>query len=185
MADACWIKEGGLTQGLTRAELDRLTGVEVGIVMRLSSHSTEAVPMQATVIEINAEAVDGAINAVRGALAQGQSWAELERLIRDEREAGNPVASLIRKLSLDRNKITVELPDWVDEGLEDAESDSEADSEDEQELKQTPTVLVCCLPHIAPHVEPALGGKPGYSNEVTLAGLLGVACNYTVGDHSW
>ncbi len=58
-------------------------------------------PVQATVIEINAEAVDGAINAVRGALAQGLSWAELERLIRDEREGGNPVAGLIRKLSLD------------------------------------------------------------------------------------
>ena len=38
--------------------------------------------MQATVIEINAEAVDGAINAVRGALAQGLSWPEMERLIR-------------------------------------------------------------------------------------------------------
>lgn len=47
-------------------------------------------------IEINAEAVDGTINAVRGALARGLSWAELERLIRDEREAGNPVAGLIR-----------------------------------------------------------------------------------------
>ncbi len=48
------------------------------------------VPMQATVIEINAEAVDGAINAVRGALAQGLSWAELERLIRDERRGRQP-----------------------------------------------------------------------------------------------
>ena len=38
--------------------------------------------MQATVIEINAEAVDGAINAVRGALAQGLSWPEMERLIK-------------------------------------------------------------------------------------------------------
>ena len=33
-------------------------------------------------IEINAEAVDAAINAVRAALAQGHSWADLERLIR-------------------------------------------------------------------------------------------------------
>ena len=113
--------------------------------------------MQATVIEINAEAVDGAINAVRGALAQGLSWAELQRLIRNEREAGNPVAGLIRKLSLEKNKITVELPDWVDEGLEVAESDSadsgsaddrdngsDADPEDEETVKRVPTVLVCC-----------------------------------------
>ena len=33
-------------------------------------------------IEINAEAVDGAINAVRSALAQGLSWPEMERLIK-------------------------------------------------------------------------------------------------------
>ena len=103
--------------------------------------------LQATVIEINAEAVDGAINAVRGALAQGLSWAELERLIRDERDSGNPVAGLIRKLSLERNKITVELPDWVEEGLEDAESDSDADSEDERQPRgETPTVMVRCSP---------------------------------------
>ncbi len=56
------------------------------------------------------------------------------------------MAGLIRKLSLERNKITVELPDWVEDGLEDAESDSEADSEDEQQPKQTPTVMVCCSP---------------------------------------
>ena len=99
--------------------------------------------MQATVIEIKAEAVDGAINAVRGALAQGLSWAELERLIRDERDAGNPVASLIRKLSLDKNKITVELPDWVEEGLEDTESDIDEDSDDDRQPRQTPTVMVC------------------------------------------
>ena len=94
-------------------------------------------------IEIKAEAVDGAINAVRGALAQGLSWAELERLIRDERDAGNPVASLIRKLSLDKNKITVELPDWVEEGLEDTESDIDEDSDDDRQPRQTPTVMVC------------------------------------------
>ena len=37
---------------------------------------------QAQVIEINAEAVDAAISAVRAALAQGHSWADLERLIK-------------------------------------------------------------------------------------------------------
>ncbi len=113
--------------------------------------------MQATVIEINAETVDGAINAVRSALAQGLSWVELERLIRDEREAGNPIAGLIRKLTLEKNKITVELPDWVDEGLEVSESDSgnsgsadhsdddsNADKEEHETVNNIPSVLVCC-----------------------------------------
>ena len=115
--------------------------------------------MQATVIEINAEAVDGAINAVRGALAQGLSWAELERLIRDEREAGNPVASLIRNLTLDKNKITVELPDWVDDGLEDAESNSSDDSQPEAPAKQTPTVMVSCLSHVIRYLSKLTNGE--------------------------
>jgi hypothetical protein len=37
---------------------------------------------QAQVIEINADAVDAAIGAVRAALAQGHSWADLDRLIK-------------------------------------------------------------------------------------------------------
>ena len=68
-------------------------------------------------------------------------------LSRDERDAGNPVASLIRKLSLDKNKITVELPDWVEDGLGDADSDSDA-SEDHTAASPSPTIMVCFSPTI-------------------------------------
>ena len=32
-------------------------------------------------------------------------WRELERMIKDERKAGNPVACLIHSLQLDQNKV--------------------------------------------------------------------------------
>ena len=48
----------------------------------------------------------------------------------EERAAGNPVASLIRSLALERNRITLALPDWLEEGMPDGEPSSE-DSADE------------------------------------------------------
>lgn len=78
--------------------------------------------MQASLIEYNLEAVDGAIGAVRGALAGGLNWKELKRLVKGEKEAGNPVASLIHSLELEQNRITLLLSNFLDE----EEGDDEA-----------------------------------------------------------
>jgi hypothetical protein len=74
-----------------------------------------AVDLQAQLIVFNLEAVDGAINAVRAALAQGLNWKELKRLIKAEREAGNPVANSIHSLQLEKNHITLQLNNMLDE----------------------------------------------------------------------
>jgi len=78
--------------------------------------------LQAALIEYNLEAVDGAINAVREALASGLDWRELGQMIKAERRAGNPVAGLIDSLALDKNKITVVLENFLDE--EDADDEA-------------------------------------------------------------
>ena len=59
--------------------------------------------------------MDGAIGAVRTALAGGLNWKELKRLIKTEREAGNPVASIIHSLELEQNRITLLLSNFLDE----------------------------------------------------------------------
>lgn len=111
--------------------------------------------LQAQLIESNAEAVDQAITAVRVALAQGLSWAELERLIKDEAAAGNQVAGLVHALHLERNAVTLVLPDWIAAADRDAERDTadvdDYDSDDEEDT--TPTALVsfrcrCCACHL-------------------------------------
>ncbi len=43
-------------------------------------------------------AVDAALDAVREALAGGMDWRDLARMVKEERRAGNPVASLIDSL---------------------------------------------------------------------------------------
>ena len=71
--------------------------------------------VQASLIEYNFEAVDAAINAVRQALAGGLSWKELKALIKAEKDAGNPVASLVHTLQLESNRITLLLSNLLDE----------------------------------------------------------------------
>ncbi|XAR49724.1 hypothetical protein NMG60_11033006 [Bertholletia excelsa] len=74
----------------------------------------------AELIEYNLEDVDSAINAVRVALANGMSWEDLARMVKEEKRSGNPVAGLIDKLHLQRNCITLLLSNNLDE-MEDDE----------------------------------------------------------------
>ncbi|KAJ1827911.1 hypothetical protein LPJ70_007374, partial [Coemansia sp. RSA 2708] len=53
---------------------------------------------QARRIEANLEFVDQAIAIIRQAVAAGMDWRELDELVRDQREQGNPVAERIVKL---------------------------------------------------------------------------------------
>lgn len=59
--------------------------------------------------------MDGAIAAVRGALASGLNWKELKRLIKAEGQAGNPVATLVHSLELEQNRVTLLLSNFLDE----------------------------------------------------------------------
>ena len=69
----------------------------------------------AALIEYNLEDVDAAILAVRVALANGMSWVDLARMVKEEKKSGNPVASLIDKLHLERNCFTLLLSNNLDE----------------------------------------------------------------------
>ncbi|KAJ2689784.1 hypothetical protein IWW39_001250 [Coemansia spiralis] len=82
--------------------------------LELAHRKTEE---QARRIEINLEFVDQAIMIIRQAVAAGMDWKELEELVRDQQEQGNPVAERILKLNLAANQITLELdnPDDSDD----------------------------------------------------------------------
>ena len=106
--------------------------------------------MQASLIEYNLDAVDGAIQAVRGALAGGLNWKELKRLIKSEREAGNPVASIVHSLELEQNRVTLLLSNFLDE----EEGDDEAITRPATKVcadsasNLAPTFDPCMLKHI-------------------------------------
>ncbi len=63
-------------------------------------------------------------------------------MLQEERAAGNPVAGLIRKLSLEANRITLELPNWLaadDEEGEEAEEEPDEDGRDADEDEAAPS----------------------------------------------
>lgn len=80
----------------------------------------------AELIEYNLEDVDAAILAVRVALANGMSWDDLARMVKEEKRSGNPVAGLIDKLHLERNCMTLLLTNNLDE-MDDDEKTLPAD----------------------------------------------------------
>ncbi|KAJ2629453.1 hypothetical protein H4R22_003307 [Coemansia sp. RSA 1290] len=84
---------------------------------------------QARRIEMNLEFVDQAILIIRQAVAAGMDWQELDELVRDQREEGNPVAERIVQLNLSINQITLELDD---PNSSDDESDGSSDDESER-----------------------------------------------------
>jgi len=70
---------------------------------------------KAQLIEYNLASVDAAINAVNEAIASGFDWKELDQMIKSEQEAGNPVAQLVCSLQLERNSITLQLQNNLDD----------------------------------------------------------------------
>ncbi|KAJ1901928.1 hypothetical protein LPJ66_000384 [Kickxella alabastrina] len=84
---------------------------------------------QARRIEMNLEFVDQAILIIRQAVAAGMDWKELEELVRDQQDQGNPVAERIIRLNLAANQITLELDDPADWDESDDSSSSASDSD--------------------------------------------------------
>ena len=99
------------------AARNKLTKVQQDQEKRASQlrDEVELQERKAQLIEYNLEAVDAAIGAVNGALAGGMDWADLAQLIKTEKKAGNPVASIVHSLHLERNAITLLLSNTLDE----------------------------------------------------------------------
>nr|XP_027115848.1 nuclear export mediator factor Nemf-like [Coffea arabica] len=102
-------KESSAMQKLTKIRND-----QENRVLSLKKEVEHCIKM-AELIEYNLEDVDAAILAVRVALANGMSWEDLARMVKEEKKSGNPVASVIDKLHLERNCMTLLLSNNLDE----------------------------------------------------------------------
>ncbi|CAI9118907.1 OLC1v1020534C1 [Oldenlandia corymbosa var. corymbosa] len=106
-------------------KLDKIRNDQENRVLSLKKEVEHCIKM-AELIEYNLEEVDSAILAVRVALANGMSWEDLARMVKEEKKSGNPVAGLIDKLHLDRNCMTLLLSNNLDE-MDDDEKTQPAD----------------------------------------------------------
>lgn len=83
---------------------------------------------QAQLVEANQQDVENVLLVIRSALASGMDWRGLEELVRYEQKNGNPVASLIRKLDLEKNRVSILLCD----GDDDEDDDEDQEQQDKQ-----------------------------------------------------
>ncbi|KAL7080822.1 hypothetical protein ACP275_14G002100 [Erythranthe tilingii] len=113
-------KENSAMQKLEKIKTDQENRVHI-----LRREVEQSINM-AALIEYNLEDVDAAILAVRVALANGMSWVDLARMVKEEKKSGNPVAGLIDKLHLERNCMTLLLSNNLDE-MDDDEKTQPAD----------------------------------------------------------
>ncbi|KAL0367831.1 UNVERIFIED_CONTAM: Nuclear export mediator factor NEMF [Sesamum radiatum] len=102
-------KENSAMQKLEKIKIDQESRVHA-----LKREVEQSVKM-AALIEYNLEDVDAAILAVRVALANGMSWVDLARMVKEEKKSGNPVAGLIDRLHLERNCMSLLLSNNLDE----------------------------------------------------------------------
>jgi predicted ribosome quality control (RQC) complex YloA/Tae2 family protein len=99
------------------SKLDKIRVDQESRVTQLETASNQ-MEERAQLIEYNLTQVEQAMGAVNEALAAGMDWDELKALIRTERKAGNPVATLIHELHLERNAITLLLSNTLDDAAE-------------------------------------------------------------------
>ena len=71
---------------------------------------------KASLIETNTEEVDTALEIIRSALGRAMDWNELSRVIKEQKRLGNPVASIIHELKLDKNMVSLLLTGEDEEG---------------------------------------------------------------------
>lgn len=88
---------------------------------------------KAELITRNQLLVDNAIVAVQSAIANQMPWPEIQELINDAQNRGDPVAKTICKLKLETNHITLFLNDpYANIDNEDSDNDNDNDNDNKQ-----------------------------------------------------
>ena len=100
-----------LTRKQEREAMKKLQNIRQDHDKRLAQlhQLQEADERKARLIELNQPLVERAIFVVRSALANQIAWKEIEELVEDATRKDDPVASIIKKLKLQTNHITLEL----------------------------------------------------------------------------
>lgn len=123
-----------------KAVYSRLEKVKLQQEERLKDFKVEQVSLadQAAAIEVHSTLVQNATMVVNSMIAGGMEWDALWQMVIEEKRNGNPVASVISKLDLESNSMTLLLPKL---GLEEeagaADESSSDSSENESESVQS------------------------------------------------
>ena len=84
-------------------------------------HEQKGNLVKAQLIEDNIEEVEAALAIIRSAVGQAVDWAELARVVKEQKKLGNPVASIIHELKLEKNRVSLLLASNDDDADDAAE----------------------------------------------------------------
>lgn len=100
------------TNQLERAAHDKLEKIRLDQAARVATLQQEQqqLQLQAQLLQQHASSVDAALTVVNSALNSGMDWVQLSQLVQVEQNAGNPIACLIHALDLERDAMTLILP---------------------------------------------------------------------------
>eukprot|EP01059_Diplonema_ambulator_P031599 TRINITY_DN585_c0_g1_i11.p1 TRINITY_DN585_c0_g1~~TRINITY_DN585_c0_g1_i11.p1 ORF type:complete len:858 (+),score=327.18 TRINITY_DN585_c0_g1_i11:105-2678(+) len=73
---------------------------------------------KALLIETHIDDVEAALSIIRSAVGRAVDWTELARIVKEQKRLGNPIASIIHELKLEKNKVSLLLqhPDVDEDG---------------------------------------------------------------------
>lgn len=91
----------------------------------------ESMQRAAQVVTAHAEEIDKCTLVLNSCLESGMAWQDIEAMVALEARQGNPIATLIKRLRLDKNRVVLELPAPREED-EDDEADPEAEAEEDR-----------------------------------------------------
>jgi len=91
----------------------------------------ESMQRAAQVVTAHAEEIDKCTLVLNSCLESGMAWQDIEAMVALEARQGNPIASLIKRLRLDKNRVVLELPAPHEED-EEGEADPEAEAEEDR-----------------------------------------------------
>ncbi|KAG1651557.1 Nuclear export mediator factor NEMF [Nymphon striatum] len=96
-----------------KSALKKLENVRKDHVKRVAQlqKSQENDKGKAELIEMNRDVVDRAITIIRSAIANQIDWSEIEDIIQEAKDNGDPVAKAIKSLKLDKNHFVMLLGD--------------------------------------------------------------------------
>jgi predicted ribosome quality control (RQC) complex YloA/Tae2 family protein len=105
------------TNQLERAAHDKLQKIRLDQEARVTAlqDEQEQLQLQAQLLQQHASSVDAALTVVNSALNSGMDWVQLSQLVQVEQSAGNRIACLIHSLDLERDAMTLNLPQPDDE----------------------------------------------------------------------
>ena len=97
-------------ENAAKERLEKVRKDQEGRVESLQAEQ-EKLRAQAKLVQIHADEVEKVLIVVNSALDNGMDWEGLDRLVEVEKENGNPVAMLIKRLNLKDNEVVLSLED--------------------------------------------------------------------------